>query len=633
MCGIVGLYQWPLQLDEMALRLSEMHQSLYHRGPDDEGIFVSQQTGLGMRRLSIIDVAGGRQPIHNEDGSITVVFNGEIFNYKALRDNLLRCGHKFRTQTDTETIVHAYEEYGLNCLKYFNGIFAFALWDASACRLLLARDRMGVKPLYYTRRQSGLAFASEIKALLTLPDIPRRLNLEAAAQFFRLGYVPAPLTLFQNIYKLPAGCQLIADNGQVELAPYWDLEFPETDETVTFAECRDQLNALLHEVVADQMVSDVPLGAFLSGGVDSSAVVACMRQAAGSGVRTYSIGFDQQHAYHDETSYAEAVARHFGTQHETLIVRPRVADLMPSLVAQLDEPLVDTSFLVTYLVSKLASQHVKVVLSGLGGDELFGGYRRYLAPGLRKSVSWIPTNLQRAMGKGLTRFIRADRGTVRGNLGRYAKSWGQSLHLAPSQQYLDLISVLPADHVAALMGSCHVAGYGDPGAHLLDCFDRITAPTPLDRIQYVDMKTVLPESLLLLTDKMAMATSLEVRVPFLDNRLVDFICRVPSHYRLQGLSLKRLLKSALKGVIPDFVLTRSKRGFGTPMSDWLRTDLRTMVADLLAEQRIRRHGFLNTDVIRDMVTAHEGGREDYTEPIVALLTFELWREQFGVTLP
>ena len=615
----------------MAPRLSAMCRTIFHRGPDDEGTFVDGEVGLGMRRLSIIDVAGGHQPIQNEDGSITVVFNGEIYNYQALRNDLQAKGHHFRTRTDTETIVHAYEEYGTDCVQRFNGIFAFALWDAQTQRLFLARDRIGVKPLYYTQRGEGLAFASEIKALLALGEMSRTVDLAAAGQFFRLGFVPPPLTLFRGIRKVPPGWRLIAEHGQIRLEQYWDLEFAARNSVGSFAECCEQLRALLQEAVVDQMVSDVPLGAFLSGGVDSSAVVAFMRQAATNGVRTYSIGFDQQHAYHNEAPYAEAVAKQLGTQHKTLIVRPRVVELMPALIEKLDEPLTDTSFLVTYLVSQLAHQDVKVVLSGVGGDELFGGYRRYLAPVLRKAVSWVPQGWQETLGRELSRRLHADRGTVWGNLGRYAKAWGRTAHLSPGEQYLDLISVLSAEHVTTLLNHCRTTS--DPVNEVAALFDKVAAPTSLDRLMYVDLKTVLPESLLLLTDKMGMATSLEVRVPFLDNRIVDFVSRVPSEYRLRGLTLKRLLKAALKGVVPDFVLTRSKRGFGTPMGSWLRTELRPLVAELLEEGRLRRDGLFNVDFVRYMLSAHDAGHEDFTEPIFALLTFELWREQFRVALP
>jgi asparagine synthase (glutamine-hydrolysing) len=630
-CGIVGLYQWPLESEAVGARLKAMCRTIIHRGPDDEGVFIDGRVGLGMRRLSIIDVAGGHQPIHNEDGSITVVFNGEIYNYRTLRDGLQAHGHQFRTRTDTEAIVHAYEEEGTDCVKRFNGIFAFAIWDAPAKRLFLARDRMGVKPLYYVRWEKGLAFASEIKALLALPEIPRILDLEATAQFFRLGFVPPPRSLFQGIRKLPPGWRLIAEGDQVLIEQYWDLKFEAHDTVPSFAECCEQLRTVLQEAVTDQMVSDVPLGAFLSGGVDSSAVVAFMRRAATNGVRTYSIGFDRQHAYHNETSYAEAVARHLGTQHETLIVRPRVVDLMPALIEKLDEPLTDTSFLVTYLVSDLAHQHVKVALSGIGGDELFGGYRRYLAPGMRRALSWMPQGWQQTLGERLSHAVRADRGTIWGNLGRYAKAWGRTLHLPLGEQYLGLISVLSSEHVSALLRPRQVVE--DPGADVVKLFGQPTALTPLDRLLYVDAKTVLPESLLLLTDKMGMAASLEVRVPFLDNRVVDFVCRVPSQYRLRGFTLKRLLKAALKGVVPDFVLTRAKRGFGTPMGSWIRTDLRFMVADLLEEGRLRRDGLLNPDLVRYILATHHAGHEDFTEPIVALLTFELWRERFQLKSP
>lgn len=631
MCGIGGIFNYRTQEGVSAHLLKAMMDTVHHRGPDDEGFYTVGPVGLGHRRLSIIDVGGGHQPLTNENGTIWVVFNGEIYNYRALRSELLGKGHQFRTQTDTEAIVHAYEEYGIDCVKRFNGIFAFALWDATARRLFMARDRMGVKPLYYAQTKGRILFASEIKALLASSDISRTLDMEAAAQFFRLGFVPAPGTLFRDVRKLPPGWRMTVEGEQVRIEPYWDLEFVPPDRVPSFSDASDELCGLLREVVADQMVSDVPLGAFLSGGVDSSAVVAFMRQVANNGVRTYSIGFGQQHSYHDETSYAESVAHQLGTQHETLIVRPNVSDLMPALLEKLDEPLTDTSFLVTYLVSQLAHEHVKVALSGVGGDELFGGYRRYFAPSLSRATSWLPSNLRCAVGNKLGDGMHADRGTFWGNVGRYAKAWGRTIHLPLDQQYLGLVSVLSAEQVNALMENDKFSY--DPAQMMVQFYNQPKTGDPLNRLLYVDSKTALPESLLLLTDKMGMATSLEVRVPFLDNRLVDFVCGLPQQYRLRGFHLKRLLKAALKGIVPDIVLTRPKRGFGTPMGTWLRTDLRPMVGDLLASDRLGRAGLFNAGFVNSLLEAHHSGVEDYTEPIFALLAFEIWRDRFGVQLP
>ena len=629
MCGIVG-FTHSQSFEAATARIKALCETIVHRGPDDEGIFFDNTVGLGMRRLSIIDVDGGHQPISNEDGSVTVVFNGEIYNYRELRRQLQRSGHQFRTHTDTEVIVHAYEEYGVNCVKLFNGIFAFALWDASSRRLLIARDRMGVKPLYYARSAGEISFASEIKALLTSSNVSRTLDMEATAQFFRLGYVPAPQTLFRDVRKLPPGWRMIVEGERVQIEPYWDLEFASSERPPSFENACEDLRGLLREVVADQMVSDVPLGAFLSGGVDSSAVVAFMRQAASNGVRTYSIGFGKQHSYHDETSYAEAVARELGTQHETLIVEPQVADLMPALLEKLDEPLTDTSFLVTYLVSQLARRDVKVALSGVGGDELFGGYRRYFAPAFSRMTSWVPCQWRRRLGNKLGDGLSADRGTFWGNMGRYTKALGRTIHLPLDQQYLGLMSVLSAEQVNALMKDGSV---DDPAQVMAQLYGRPETEDALNRLFYIDAKTALPESLLLLTDKMGMATSLEVRVPFLDNRLVDFVCGLPAQYRMRGFNLKRLLKASLKGVVPDLVLNRSKRGFGTPMGTWLRADLRPMTRDLLAEGRLCRHGLFNAAFVTDLVESHYAGLEDYTEPIFALLAFEIWRERFDVKLP
>lgn len=630
MCGIAGLYNWSDQPQAMAARVSAMCGAIVHRGPDDEGIFVDRGVALGMRRLSIIDVAGGHQPIFNEDRSVAVVFNGEIYNYRSLRTSLTQRGHRFSTNSDTEVIVHSYEEDGPDCVKHFNGIFGFAIWDKRAQRLVIARDRMGVKPLYYMQTKQGWAFGSEIKSLLTLPDAPRTLDLEAAAQFFRLGFVPAPRTLFRGIQKLPAGWRLVAERGKVQVQRYWDLEFEQHDSFLSFNECAEQLRSVLQEAVTDQMVSDVPVGAFLSGGVDSTGVVAFMRKATNHPVRTFSIGFDQQHAYHNEAPYAEAAARALGTRHETLIVRPQIADLIPALVEKLDEPLSDTSFLLSHLVSELAHRHVKVALSGVGGDELFGGYRRYFAPLMNKSVAWIPLGLRRVFGTRLHEWLPADRGSVLGNLCRYGKALGRTCALPIGEQYLGLLSVLSKDLVHSLFRT--KPGGSDPGEELITLYDRAPASSPLDRLAYVDMKTALPESLLLLTDKMGMANSLEIRVPFLDNRVVDLMRHIPSQYRLRGFQLKRLLKASLKGVVPDFVLTRSKRGFGMPIGTWLRSDLRPLVSQLLDKDRLARDGIFDPSVVGHLIAAHDASAEDYTEAIVALLVFEVWRERFGVRL-
>ena len=627
MCGITGTYQWADDPDVVRTRVRDMCQAIVHRGPDDEGIFVGPSIGLGMRRLSIIDVDGGHQPIQNEDGSVSVVFNGEIYNFQSLREELERRGHRFKTKTDTEVIVHAYEEEGPDCVKHFNGIFAFAIWDHRRRRLVLARDRMGVKPLYYIQIGAKLAFASEVKALLTLPEVSRVLDPLAAAQYFRLGFVPAPNTLFEGIRKIPAGWRLFAEKGRVELQRYWDWEFKQPAHVWTFEESRDRLRDVLRESVSGQMVSDVALGAFLSGGVDSTGVVAFMQEVSTTPVQTFSIGFDREHAYHNEAPFAEAAAKALGTKHETLIVRPNVVDLLPELIEKLDEPLTDTSFILSYLVSDLAHRHVKVALSGLGGDELFGGYRRYLGAFLAKTVSWIPPGFRGALGKQLERRLGADRGSVLGNLKRYGKALGRTLHLPMGEQYVGLLSILSAEQVAALL-SCHQGE--DPGRELIDLYERAPAVDPIDRLAYVDAKTVLPESLLLLSDKMGMAASLEVRVPFLDNRVVDFVGQIPSRYRIRGFQLKRLLKASLKGVVPDFVLQRSKRGFGAPMGTWLRQDLKLMVEDLLHPSRLKKEGFFNSETVKTMLAVHDEKKEDFTEGIMALVIFELWRERFQV---
>ena len=365
-------------------------------------------------------------------------------------------------------------------------------------------------------------------------------------------------------------------------------------------------------------------------GIRINHIVAFMQQATTQKVRTYSIGFDAQHTYHNEAPFAEAAARALGTQHQTLIVHPRVTELMPWLVEKLDEPLTDTSFILTYLLSELAHREVKVALSGVGGDELFGGYRRYFAPLMNKSVSWIPSAWRRVGGATMEGWLHADRGSVRGNLARYAKAWTRTVHLPLGEQYLGLLSVLSAETVRSLVQPYRQQA--DPGQELVRYFNEAPARSSIDRLAYVDAKGPLPESLLLFTDKMGMATSLEIRVPFLDNRVVDFVRRCPSHYRMRGFTLKRLLKASLKGVVPEFVLARSKRGFGGPMGAWLKSDLRPLVSQLLDPGRLRQGGLLNPDSVSHILAAHDAGQEDYTEAIMALLVFEIWREQFKVVV-
>jgi asparagine synthase (glutamine-hydrolysing) len=630
MCGIAGKFVHDRSAHVCAAEIKRMCDAIVHRGPDDEGVFVAGPAGIGMRRLSIIDLSSGHQPMTTDDGRFTIVFNGEIYNYKDVRRTLEARGYRFRTASDTECILHGYAEYGPECLQQLNGMFAIAIWDNVLRRLFLARDRVGIKPLYLRRTARDLVFGSEIKAILSDPQVPRRLDRDAFHYFLRYGYVAAPATLLHGIEQLPPAHYLIAGEDGVTITRYWSLPVGRRS-SASVAEQRERVYSLTKAAVERQLVSDVPLGAFLSGGLDSSSMVHLMGEVTGTHVSTYSIGFAGEDAFHNELDDARYVATQYGTDHHEIIVRPDVASLIPRLVTHLDQPLADSSFLVTYLVSAMARETVKVIISGVGGDELFGGYRRYLGPTLDRYYDSVPGTVRSAM-TAVSTWLPVDRGSATRNYFRLARSYMTGHGLPAYERYDRAVQLLSPEGTTALSPGLPAA----ESSPLFDArravFDLAPATDPLAQMQTLDFNTSLVDSLLLLTDKMSMATSLEARVPLLDHELVEAVAEVCSEAKIRRGSLRFIQKESMRGRLPDRVLQKKKRGFGCPVGAWFRTDLRELLRDTLSPAHLGGDGLLDASRVQEAVTQHEEYGEDRTDLLLALLTFQLWREAWKVAV-
>jgi asparagine synthase (glutamine-hydrolysing) len=622
MCGIAGFVgnDTDLQEPERAAILDRMCRVIAHRGPDDQGTWLGDEAALGMRRLSIIDLTTGRQPISGEDGQTLVVFNGEIYNYRELRPVLESRGHTFRTASDTEVIVHAYEEFGSECLAHFRGMFAFAVWDERRRTLLLARDRVGKKPLYYTVTPRGtLVFGSELKSLLEHPEVRRELSPEAVDAYLALGYVPDPLSIFRDIRKLPPGHLLVWRDRLLSVRQYWDFDYDPV-EGRSEEEHQEALRAQLEEAVKVRLVADVPLGAFLSGGIDSSTIVGLMTRQMTRPVKTFSIGFHEDS--HNELQYARRAAERFGAEHHELIVTPQVCQWVDELVWHFDEPFADQSALPTYAVAKLARQHVTVVLSGDGGDELFAGYTRYLSDHRRRRFARLP----RAFRKGVMRPLarRLPHGAVGRNYlhfvafdfpDRYIETHSIFTSLTKGALYSHDFSRRLADTESVVARHRRVAAGARTGA-------------PLDSLLYLDSKTYLPGDILTKLDRMSMAVSLEARAPLLDHRLIESVLRIPATMKLRGPTTKHILRRAVRGLVPDEILERPKRGFGIPIEQWINAELRDRIHGTLTEPRTRQRGYFEPRYVDLLLAEHERGRRDHGGPLWALMMFELWHRTF-----
>jgi len=622
MCGIVGVHYFDRSRTVSEAELDAMNATIVHRGPDDAGTATFGHSGIGMRRLSIIDLGGGHQPIYSPSRRQAIVFNGEAYNYRERRAELEATGTRFATHSDTEVVLHLYLAHGDAFLDRLNGMYGLAIWDAERERLLLARDRIGIKPLYYYRDAEKLVYASEIKAILAHPGVRAELATEHLPLYLRYGFTPAPASLFRGIHKLPPGHLLSVEDGEVAIRQYWNVSYRDKL-TGSSDEIAEELYALLKSSVSYRMIADVPLGAFLSGGMDSSSIVHMMRDLGTPDISTYNIGYGSAFAEHDESSEAREIAAHYQTDHHEILAEPDVRELFPSLIRGMDEPIADSSFVVTYLVSRLARESVTVILSGVGGDELFGGYRRYFNVELNRLWHRIPTPLRRHLLAPAIGALPADRNNRLLNYFRLAKGFVRAAELPAEQHYHETVSILGRD---VLSGARETGGAGvDPFTTALGECD---ATDLLDRIMYFDLKTSLPEQLLLLTDKMSMACSLEVRVPYLDYRVVEFAARIPTQLKIRGRTLRHIQRHTFRDRLPASVLSRRKRGFGAPIGAWLRGDLREMIGDLLGEARLREQGLFDPAAVRTLIDAHMKMRIDGTDAILALLTFQLWYDAY-----
>jgi asparagine synthase (glutamine-hydrolysing) len=623
MCGIFGILHLDGQPAPSAL-LTALGAVTRHRGPDDSGIHTDGPCAIGMRRLSIIDLASGHQPLTNEDESLWLVCNGEIYNYHELRRALEPYGHRFRTASDCETLLHAYEQWGDAFILRLNGMFGFALWDARRRRLLVGRDRLGVKPLYVYEDGQRLVFASEAKAILKLPDFTPKVNNAALQAYLQLGYVAAPHSLFAGIRKLPVASLLTVENGRVETRQYWRM--PETTDYATSEdEWAERTRCAVELAVRRQMVSDVPIGAFLSGGIDSSAVVGFMAQATQQPVKTYSIGFEggAAEALYNELPYARRVAELFGTEHHEIIVKPDVVGLLPKLLWHLDEPIADSAFMTTYLVSEFARRDVTVILSGVGGDELFGGYRRYLGNHYAAQFKRLPGWVKQS-ARTISCHLPSDRHSGVLNKLRLAKAFIASAELPFEERYRTYMQLM-SPKLAQRMLTHPATPIENP---LLTAFASVQSEDALNRLVTVDWQTQLPDDLLFLTDKMSMAVSLECRVPLLDQDLVDLAAAMPEAVKVRGGRLKHLLKRALSDLLPPDILERPKRGFGMPVGAWLKGELALMLDTVLNPTALRRRGLFEPTAVAELIAAHRTRREDYTDALLALLNFELWAQLY-----
>ena len=603
--------------------LKDMNDTLIHRGPDDEGFYLSGETGLGHRRLSIIDLGGGHQPMSNEDGTVWVVFNGEIYNFKELYDGLRKKGHTFKTQSDTEAIIHMYEEKGEDCFQYFRGMFAMAIWDEKNKRLLLARDRVGKKPLFYFYDGNRIVFASEIKAILKAKDIRREIDLEALSDYFSFLYIPVPKSIYKKIRKIRPGHYARIDDQGIRESEYWDISFAHPRDLSEEGWCERLLEAY-QEAVRIRLMSDVPLGAFLSGGVDSSSVVALMSQIKKEPVQTSSIGFDEQEF--NELPYAREVSSLFNTNHYEQVVRPDAVGIVDKLAYYYDEPFADSSAVPTYYVSKVAREKVTVALSGDGGDENFAGYRRYYFDAREnKFRALLPIHIRRPVFRTLASlYPKADWAPriFRG------KATFEALSCTPLEGYFRSVSaVRPELKEKLLSPDVHksLAGYDSLDVFKF-YFEKADTDDPLSRIQYLDIKTYLTDDILVKVDRASMANSLEVRAPILDHKFMELVATIPSSLKLRGRNGKYIFKKTLEGVLPKGILYRKKMGFAVPLARWFRNELKDMAYETIVHHS--DDDLFQKSTIQQIWSQHQNGFRDRSTPLWTLFMFRLWQQQF-----
>ncbi len=630
MCGIAGI--WGEANDDLIRRMTA---AISHRGPDDCGIKVfthpDQAVSLGHRRLSIIDLSSaGHQPMTNEDETIWVVFNGEIYNFPELRKTLLATGHQFRSRTDTEVLVHGYEEWGIEFVRKLNGIFAFALWDSKRKLLHLVRDRYGVKPLFYWKQGHRLLFASEIKSLLRDPNLDREVDPEALLAYVKFRYCPEPLTLFKHVRKVPPGHVMTFGLEKASSSRFYELVFRDThapaDETALATRLRD----LLFETVRRQMISDVPVGLFLSGGVDSGGLLAMAKNFSPEPLKTFTIGFRQEdqrfEGQPDDIRYARELARRFKTDHQEIILEPKIVDLLPRVIWHLEDPIADPAGITSYLICQAARQQdTKVLLSGQGGDEVFCGYPWHLAIHLSRYYDRLPKAIRALIEKLLNQLPAAKGGPLTATFRRLRK-FNNSASLEFEDRLIGFLSYAYGENLSGLLGERYAGSInaGLPERSHWELLKRSSRWHYIDRMLHLDMGTFLPSLNLAYTDKTSMAFGVEVRVPYIDNEVVDFMSGVPPELKMRGTTRKYLMKQALRGLLPAHILNRKKAGFGAPIRTWIVSDLKEMIDDLLCESNLKRRGFFQPQYVSRLIQENASGRHDYNYLIYILLSFELW---------
>ncbi|MGI8787737.1 MAG: asparagine synthase (glutamine-hydrolyzing) [Pyrinomonadaceae bacterium] len=624
MCGIAGFIskQRDAPAAEREMLLDAMCKVITHRGPDEQGATIEGRAALGMRRLAIIDLKCGQQPISTEDGNLIIVFNGEIYNYRELKTELESLGHRFKTNSDTETILLAYRQFGADCLQKLRGMFAFAIWNKREESLFIARDRVGKKPLFYSMTERGnFVFGSELKVLLTHGEVKKEIDFAALDAYLTFGYVPEEFCIFKNVEKLAPGHFLIFKDGKIETKKYWDFQYTKITEVKSETEYVERLRELLKEAVKIRLISEVPLGAFLSGGVDSSTIVGLMSQISDAPVKTFSIGFNEDSF--NELKYARLAAEHFHTEHHEFVVTPDLVEIVDELVWHFDEPFADPSSLPTFMVSKMAREYVTVVLSGDGGDELFAGYTRYVIDKRRSGLQKLPRalrkNLLQPLGENLPPNFKG-------------RNYLYNASLDAVDRYIDSVSHFNRLRKNALYSDNFLANLnGDAGAGeaiFRRIAGKISTGNPTDNLLYLDSKTYLPGDILTKVDRMSMAASLEARVPLLDHELIEFVANIPTTLKLKNLETKYIFRRAVRGLVPDAILDRPKQGFGVPLNEWINLQLRDKMRETLLEKKSLERGYFQSKYIKTLLDEHAKKRRDNSYALWILFMLELWQRRF-----
>jgi len=627
LCGICGKVYHSLNEKVDKVLIQKMSSVLAHRGPDDEGVYLKDNVGLAHKRLSIIDLTpAGHQPMSNEDGSIWIVFNGEIYNFLDLREKLQKKGHTFTSHTDTETIIHLYEDKGIECVDDLRGMFAFAIWDENRHRLFLARDRAGKKPLVYTHNKEGLLFASEIKSLLIDPLVKKDVDYTALHHYLTYQYVPSPLTSFLGIKRLPPAHILIYERGDLMIKRYWKLSYQNKLQLPSVKDYGERFLEKFQEAVRIRLRSDVPLGAFLSGGIDSSLVVAMMSKLMDKPVKTFSIGFEEED--YSELTFARIIAKKYKTDHHEFIVKPNAVEILPKLIWHYNEPFADSSAIPTYYVSKITRDYVTVALNGDGGDESFAGYERYLADKLADYYRLVPRFLREKIIRKVIDYLPYN--TNRRSFLRRIKRFVRGISEAPERRYVRWICFFDNEMKDNLYTPSFKEFIKDTDSVDLTVqwYKQADGKTYIDQTLFVDVMSYLPDDLLVKVDIASMANSLEARSPFLDHNLMEFAASLPSDLKLRGIETKYLLKHILSEILPKEILQRRKMGFGVPLDIWFRRDLREMAYDTLLDKRCIERGYFRRESIQELLDDHISSQMDNSYRIWSLLFLELWHRMF-----